>query len=334
MRKITMSIGRREVEILVLRENDPSNGNEETTIVAEYDNDEAVIEAAGKIIDQGEWRIRDGVLDDEPTQRYMLDIAQRREVELVVMGEALQYSQVQMLTKVLTLFWGRLHDHRMWNIKRVTIPARDEFNTKSGQNKRGQEIPLQARFKVFPTAFRETGEYRDCLPCTWLHGTIIHEATHNCLEEWLTILWNKDPDRLGWRTLSDAFIRMPGGFETRYVNLHPEQCPTSYARLQPDDDRADSVVAFLARGHLHPRRWECVSRVLYPQDMELLSCSFAELPRRLPELGTFTFRCQPPIEDEDASFRPMQQGDGTKPPPHPVYDLTEYLSLHANGDPG
>jgi hypothetical protein len=154
-------------------------------------------------------------------------------------------------------------------------------NPKSGGLMHGREFPQQSRFELFSSAFT-SGRYRDDLVCSWLTGTLIHEMAHLCLEEDLAPFWRDAASQLGWFAVDpDTNVILPGGDVTRIVNLCPSRCPTSYAALQPDDDRAESVVAAMMDALEDPLRNHFVSSVL-TDDVHCETCTVQEVEPHLP----------------------------------------------------
>jgi hypothetical protein len=56
-------------------------------------------------------------------------------------------------------------------------------------------------------------------------------------------MWEK---RFGWKWLKEA-ITLPGGLVTRFEIEDPSRCVTDYAKLEPDEDICDSMVAAMRR---------------------------------------------------------------------------------------
>ncbi len=169
----------------------------------------------------------------------------------------------------------------MQRLKSIQIRATNLPNPKSGDWLHGREFPDQSRFELFSSAFT-IGRYRDNLCCSWLTGTLIHEMTHVCLEEDLAPFWRDTAAQLGWFAVDpDTNVILPGGEVTRIVNLEPSRCPTSYAALQPDDDRADCVVAAMMDALEDPLRHHFVASVL-TNDVHCETCKVEEVAPQLP----------------------------------------------------
>ncbi|MEK7632697.1 MAG: hypothetical protein AAB473_02810 [Patescibacteria group bacterium] len=143
------------------------------------------------------------------------------------------------------------------------------------------EFPAQRRLELYPAGTANSAYRKGELPCTELEGTLAHEITHVVLETALARAW--DSEDLGWEIHDEVLIELPGGDRTMHFNKRPQECPTSYGGLQPDDDRADSVVAFLfAPDRLNENRKRILDRV-FTGDEEILA-NVTRLDTRLPEV--------------------------------------------------
>lgn len=328
MKSIGLQVGRNTIEVLVLGEDDLSH-TDEIVIRADREDDESIRSAASTVLRERHWWLKDDVLPTEPTQRFALHVAPGVTVELTIIGERIEKRHAEDICEALALFWMRLRNKERWALKSVQIPAVDVSNAKSGELMRGCEFPLEGRFYVYPTALRETGLYRGVLPCTWLQGTVIHEATHVCLELPLDGHW-VDAGDLGWsNTLPGTLVRYPGGAENNRVNLRPEECATRYGTYGKDDDRAESVVAFLSGGALHASRREVLLKELHSESPDFPDWSVEELSPALPPLPKVLLRIAP--KPSGSFFRP-RPGAGSGPSIEPtVYAVDDYRRLLAEG---
>lgn len=205
-----------------------------------------------------------------------------RSVEIFIFGLELTPETRESIIRTLTKMYRLLKDKRSWNLESIQILPREDVNEKNGEFIRAAERPDQRRLELYPAGLRDT-PYRDGeLPCTELEGSLVHELTHVLLEDDLRKAWELED--LGWK-MAEVFvyIELPGGSRTKFYNERPVECPTSYACLQQDDDRAESVVAYLfAQGRLDQKR----KRILDPFFGELTHEQpvTTSLPATLPEL--------------------------------------------------
>ena len=172
-------------------------------------------------------------------------------------------------------------------IESIQIIDVDETNSKNGELKRGVEYPSQKRFVLFPYAF-EGNKYRGGeVSCSELEGTVIHEGTHVILEKFLITFWHQNREKLGWRNSGDfeqgLSIIYPGGHLGNHVNIYPENLPSSYSLIQPDDDRADSVVRWIYdRSSLKSPRREILDEAL--QTNVICPATIRSVPISVPML--------------------------------------------------
>jgi len=328
MKNFTLQIGRRSIHAELLEQLDPETEDE---IIVHVDDDransEAAITAAANAFTKRHWRLVDDVLDTEPVQRFLLHTGAVTPVEFTVLRDPISIAFVEDITQSLALVRSRMRDKNHWRLQTVQLTAHDVINPKNGERMRAHEKPEEGRFRVLPQTFRDEGPYRGCLPCSWLQGVVVHETVHVCLEQPLQAEW-RQRDGLGWvDTRPGTLVRYPGGAESKRLTMRPEDCPTSYAALQEDDDRAESVVAFLFGGALHPLRREAIETILRPDgDLPVTRCE--EVTARLPPLPVPRFR----YVVRERGFTPLGViHEGLQAPT--IYDVDEYRRLAANSTP-
>lgn len=328
MKSMCLTIGRHSIEVQVLEEGAPSHPNE-VTLRTDGDDEEVIRPAIEAMLCKRYWWLKDNVLSKEPTQRFTLHLVPGITVELTILGAPIRKCDAESVCEALALFWRRLRNKDHWTLKSIQIPAADAPNIKSGELMRGREFPAEGRFYVYPTTFRETGLYRGVLPCTWLQGAVIHEATHVCLEDALRLLWDQ-AGGLGWTyTPNHILVRYPGGAERRYLTLQPEACATAYGSYQQDDDRAEGVVALLSGGKLSDDRRALLSRELNEGDGDFPDWSVEELWAELPPMPKIILRIVPEVSE--TIFRASAGGVVRSPVPPTIYPVDEYLRLLRQG---
>jgi|GEM_PF-1690540 len=324
MKTVLVQIGRRTLEVEVLGEGDPSTV-QTLEIQADIENGLAVKQAIVAYLQRRYWFLKDDVLEEEPSQRFELELASGVSVELTVLGSEISILRINEICEALAQFRMRLRNKDYWKVRSIQVQAEDVPNPKNGQLKRGCEFPMEGRFYLYPTAFHEQDRYRKCLPCSWLQGVTIHETTHVCLEPVSPFVRAWDAaEELSWsKTTPGTLVRHPGGFESRLVNLRPQLCPTPYAALLPDDDRAESVVALLFKGDLHQKRHEIlISQAFFERTNEMPRWRVKILPRQIPKLPHFSFRCLPSSDELfEAVGIPAPQVEPR------IYDVETYREL-------
>ena len=212
------------------------------------------------------WWLSENYQEKSLTQRFRAEITPGVFVDLFNYGENKGLEQIKPIADYLATFYSRLQDKSVWNLASIQILDKDEANRKSGENFRGREFPSGSRFELFPASFEE-GYYRNQINCSWLEGAVHHEATHIVLEKDLSLQWRKHIDELGWRHTREYLIQYPGGSTTSSYNERPNDCPTEYASYQADDDRAESVVCFMAQDNsLNDLRHQLIGKVLNEPD--------------------------------------------------------------------
>lgn len=197
----------------------------------------------------------------------------------------LNLEEISRLGRTLARYYDSLRDKSLWMLDSIQIEREDTQNPKNGEPYRGQEVPAQKRFKLFPASFAQ-GHYRGIIDCSWLEGAAIHETTHVTVESRLRSLWEQKLDVLGWRSSEYVLIELPGGHTTTRYNEFPSRCPTPYASYQEDDDRAESVVLHLAEpGKLEETRSQIVSKVFNLPNPAINVPIITQQPDGLPKLN-------------------------------------------------
>lgn len=236
------------------------------------------------------WFLDKNIRREQLIGRYGVVLGDGVEVDVYNFQKGFDKQKLGLVAGTLARFFNSLKDKNLWNLESVQIRSGDTMNRKSGEPFRGLEHPRQKRFELFPASFAQ-GIYRNTLACTWAEGATVHETTHVVLESYLASLWN-NPD-LGWEYLHNLLLVLPGGYESRHYNRNYPNLPTDYAAYQPDDDRAESVVAYLFDpGRLNEPRRRIMSEVFTP----VPSTPFFEIVEkdpRLPELPDITVEVQP-----------------------------------------
>lgn len=259
---------------------------EETIIVAQ--DDSAIHEAIQNRLLDSHWHLDPEVRKLHLYERYNIRLGEERRVQIYSFWKKLLPAQVSKIGGALALLHRHLVDPKDWLLKSIQIFDREVPNTKNGQLKRGCEDLDQQRFELYPPAFAE-GRYRDTLLCSWLEGTVIHEAVHVCLERLLRPTWQQNAFGLNWETVPfGQEFELAGGGTSRHRMTRPDRCPTSYAALDQADDRAESIVAHLTHSPLYSLRRKLVEKRVRqpirgarvaPSSIELMTRSFPDLPR-------------------------------------------------------
>jgi hypothetical protein len=238
---------------------------EETPVVEVSDpTDSSMLrEALMRDLEERFWMLGKEFVNKIPNRACRIFVADAVEVDFYDFSGFVTTEIVQSIGETLALFYDSLRMPTMWCLDSIQFRERDEPNPKNGERFRGKEFPSQRRFELFPACL-DSGKYRGTLSCTWLEGAVIHEATHVFLEPHLQPLWDERAAKLGWiMTGSETCVRLPGGSVVRDVNIEPQRCPSTYAALQRNDDRAESVVAHLIGfDELDPLRASLVEEVL------------------------------------------------------------------------
>ena len=236
-------------------------------------------------------------------------------------NQSLAPSNLDGIANTLAFFYSRLRDKSVWNLNSIQIRSADIANKKSGQPFRGLEYPRQQRFELFPASFA-SGNYRDAIHVSWIQGSTGHELVHVSLEELLSSLWTENREALGWEVLEDQQVILPGGLETTFFNRDYKNCPTEYASYQPDDDRADSVVAWLFdQSRLNAVRRTIMGKV-FQLDAKVQKPEITQQDPMLPVLSEVKYSTQletpGPFRFSDVRINPN---------PKPPMPLAEYRIL-------
>lgn len=241
------------------------------------------------------WFLDPDIQKEELKQRFGIILDENVEVDVYNFQQEFGQEQLTQMASTLAKYYHALKDKKIWNLESIQIRSLNEVNGKNGQPFRGKEFPKQNRFELFPASFEE-GKYRDTLNCKEIEGATVHETTHVVLEGLLSQLWWQHYEKLGWKTLENQLLILPGGSTTVYFNKDYKDLPTDYASYQPNDDRAESVVAFLFdQSHLNAPRQEVLNEIFNTPNNDTNSMfQITEKPAVLPELPEITVLVKKP----------------------------------------
>jgi hypothetical protein len=247
---------------------------------------EEILESAKVALRQRFWFVDPRWNNERLVERFQIRL-DAHATEIFVFGEMIDQKTRDGIKQTLERMYNALIDKTLWTLESIQILSHATINQKNGAPFRGTEFPAQRRFELYPEGMNSSAYRSGELRCSELEGTIIHEATHIVLEEILRPRW--ETNELGWKTDESILIELPGGAKTITYNERPQECPTSYAALQSDDDRADSVAAFLFdREKLHPTRRKILEHVFIDPKfyvtatIEHMSPKLPKLPDALP----------------------------------------------------
>ncbi len=247
---------------------------------------EQIADAAKAALELRYWFANSRWESETLKERFRVELGDHS-VEVFAFGEELQEGVRSGIVKTLERFYNALADKALWNLESIQVVPRQETNPKSGEPYRGMEFPAQRRLELYAAGLSQSAYRGGELPCSELEGTLAHEVTHVVLEPSLATAWQSED--LGWESDENTMIELPGGTQTMHRNTRPQECPTSYAGMQPDDDRADSVAAYLfAPDKLSEKRKRVLDRVFtdsasaIPARTTALDPTLPKLPAEIP----------------------------------------------------
>jgi hypothetical protein len=276
--EVRLTIGQSESTLRVV------DGNTPGAIAIQVDdiaNKEQIADAAKAAIESRYWFANPRWESETLKERFRVELG-NHSVEIFSFGKELQEEVRNSIVRTLERFYNALTDKTLWNLESIQILPRQEINPKSGEPYRGTEFPAQRRLELYAAGLRQSAYRNGELPCSELQGTLTHEVAHVVLEFSLAEAWSLE--ELGWESDENIMIELPGGAQTMHRNTRPQECPTSYAGMQPDDDRADSVAAYLfSPDRLSDRRKQILDRFFTHGDSAITAHTTA-LDPTLPRL--------------------------------------------------
>lgn len=256
-REMRVRIDDKEIRLHVVDRSDQAE------IIVQVDDDtnqDQIADAAKTALQQRYWFVNHKWEQEMLRERFKIELGAHA-VEVFAFGEGLRERVRAEIIRTLERFYNKLSDKSLWCLESIQILPQQTINPKNGEPLRGMESPAQRRLELYPAGMTDSAYRNGELPCTELEGTLAHEITHVVLEDTLAGAWWSED--LGWETHDEVWIELPGGSRTTHFNKRSQECPTSYGGLKPDDDRADSVVAYLfAPDQLNKNRKRILDRVL------------------------------------------------------------------------
>lgn len=265
----------------LLNAEDPQMTGEQRLLTA--NDDRTVHEAIREYVRKTYWHMSPRFRERTLVERYQITLQAKRKIEVFNFWKTLAREQLEKLGSALAMFQSQLKDPRLFTLESIQIVGEDEPNSLNGESLRERGIHAQQRLELFPASF-EPGKYRHRLSATWIEGAVIHAAANVCLEQTLSQHWANNAHRLGWDDgLPDLAVLQ-------------RDCPTPYAALQSEADRAECVVAYLTRSKLQLFRSQIMERVLSQRTfyIKVAPTDVTRLHPALPELPTPIFRLTRP----------------------------------------
>lgn len=188
------------------------------------------------------------------------------------MDRRLTGAEIDCIATALVGYRASLRETERWKVRTVLISGTQPVNEATGSHMLGEANLERGLFTLYPAAMR-MGPYRGIAFWNTLTAVVQHEASHLCVERDLFPAWEQHAERLGWElTPRGTLLLLPGGKETRFLQRRPQECPTPYAALIPDEDRCETAAAYVS-----------ARRVLNPVRQELAATMFLPQPRRVPQ---------------------------------------------------
>lgn len=257
-------------------------------------------------------------------QRFRIQFNKTHGVDLYnFQDDELKEEDLATITNACSLLYRSLKDKNDWKLESIQILKKGEIPNRKVKDdpSMGMEFYRQHRFVLYPEAF-DNENYFGIANCSWLKGVILHEGAHINLEQELSPLWEEHKEELGWEDVEDMMIQLPGGTLVSEYNREPLRCPTEYGQYSPDDDRADSVVRYLADlPTLDPVRANILSEILLPVETiskPLLTSESSELPTCPP----ITIQ----VEKKQQGF--IKSGSIRRGSPPSIVDLETFRQEH------
>lgn len=286
MRNFTLTVHGSPVTCLLLEAGDDPMPGERQLCVAR--DDSAITHALRARLQNEEWLLDPKFRKLKLVERFSIKLTESHQVDVFNFWEKLERVQINRIGAALALLRSHLINPHLWQLQSIQILGDAVTNEKSGGFMYGAERPDQRRFELYPDAF-DAGRYLRTLACTTVEGTVIHETTHVCLEPTLARYWGQARAQTGWELLPQGQLnQLPGGFVSSHRIRNPKDCPTFYAALQPNDDRAESVIAYLTHSRLNLIRTKLVGLVLRrplksirsaPAKVETVEAVMPEIPQ-------------------------------------------------------
>lgn len=188
------------------------------------------------------WFLNPSIKSENIIGKYRVALDEKAEVEIYSFYEGFDSVKLGFVASTLAKYYHSLKDKSIWNLESIQVRAENAVNVKSGKLFRGNEFPDQRRFELYPASFGESdwGPAANCV-----QASTAHETTHVVLEPVLHDVWNKHIKELGWEFLKGEQVILPGGAHSNWYNRDYQNLPSEYASYALDDDRAETVVAYL-----------------------------------------------------------------------------------------
>jgi len=200
-------------------------------------------------------------------------------------GEVLTDRHIMELEKVIKEFSQIKNGEFLDKVEYILINNIKKENPYSGEEQMGFSHPSAKAIELNPKGVEFSSHRID--KTSSFEGTLIHEFSHNVADEVINE-WN---EKFGWEFVENPTEKFPNGELKWWRNKIPEKCINSYARLSPDEDIAESMVAALRNPEaLDPERLQFLKEALLLDKIDINKASKINIKKRggkdikLPEL--------------------------------------------------
>lgn len=204
-----------------------------------------------------------------PKEQIEVEIEDRK-IDIYNFGECLTDKHLEKLEKIIKEF-SQIQDGESLNEARyILIDNIPKTNPRTGEDYYGHGAVSDRAIKLYPRGLKFS-PYR-IEGVSSFEAVVIHELTHNITEKIIND-WIK---KFGWKSEGED----KEGFRI-WKSKKPEKCINDYARLNPEDDICESMVATLRNPKLlDPERLKSLKDILSLDEIGELKTSKIDLQKR------------------------------------------------------
>ncbi len=159
--------------------------------------------------------------------------------ELYNYGSELRPDQVAELEKIMTTLGAIPLPDQLQSVKYILLDNKTKINPNNDEEQRGNAFRSQGMLALYPRAMSD--ESHRIPNTTSFAGTLVHEYGHPLQQEGDFLdMWTKT---FGWKLKPYEEVDWSKEVPKRYTSDQLDRCVSDYAKISPDEDICESLVA-------------------------------------------------------------------------------------------
>lgn len=237
---------------------DPDNGVDLIKISARSDeSQESVTKKLQDHLKAHCWWLQDYWREKGVPKEQFTITTEVGDIQIYNFSEVLTERHLQELEGLISFFTQASDQSPLKEIRYILLDNNQPPNPNTGEEMNGYGAIKESAVKLYPRG-QKFMPHRISRASNF-EGTVIHELSHK-----FSIPLRNDWSRtFGWKMLESP-VQLPGGAHQHYKCESPERCVSEYAKISPDEDLCESMVAAIkAPDTLDPERLAFIKEKIF-----------------------------------------------------------------------